>query len=559
MFVKLIRLALILALVTPFAAQALEREALLPPETSVSVRISSTTNFWSQLKLSSMGRLWNDPQFQDFLGHPSFDDWKTQMLEEDKTGSSELWLEELKMLTGEVVFGATEKLQDHYIVAQMTAEDFDRSLGMDEQMKERSETPFDIKKSTFQGVMMLQHIENGGTAAESSTWQAHYGNTLVIGPEREWVERSIVRMKKDTIKEPVGDPRLDVELPVAELIRSRVLAGIKPRTNGQPAPMNMEAFFDALGLLGIEKYTFTLVLKEAEMMADSNLKVSDLTKGIFSLLDTTPSPLPMVSFIPKGISSLEVGRFNLLRFWRELPAILGSVSPVMKPQFDMIPALILQNTGINLEQDLFANMDSKYISFSTSGRNQAISAVAVELKDAIAFKNGLETALNAPALQQQVNQLLNIDEFLEQTLYEIKTSDPQQQRMAFTVSGDYLVYGETDGVRLVLRAQNNEGAANPAFARSELVKGIRQHVPGGAFAYNAVDWKKNMDRIVRTFNKPEYIRAFRQGWINSSNGIPPPDFGKLPPASHIASFFNTSYTYTEAVEDGLHQKTVLKY
>ena len=70
MFAKLKILSLSILLSLPLASSALERLSLLPPEAQSYVRISNATNFWSKLKQSSLGKLWADQQFQDFLGNP---------------------------------------------------------------------------------------------------------------------------------------------------------------------------------------------------------------------------------------------------------------------------------------------------------------------------------------------------------------------------------------------------------------------------------------------------------------------------------------------------------
>ena len=65
--------------------------------------------------------------------------------------------------------------------------------------------------------------------------------------------------------------------------------------------------------------------------------------------------------------------------------------------------------------------------------------------------------------------------------------------------------------------------------------------------------------LVRELNKPGYTDVMVQNWAKSGSPLPPPDFSKLPPADHIASFFNVSYQYAEATSDGIHQQIILKY
>jgi len=547
---KILSLSILFAL--PLASPALERVALLPPEAQSYVRISNTTNFWSKLKQSSVGKLWTDPQFQTFLGNPDAETWKELIFEDDYDAEDKVFMEQMKMLKGEVILAFDQEMEDPYVIAAISESDFLKSLEMDEKLREITDEPFEIVKSTFQDVQIIQYIEDGGTEDEESSWQAYLNETLVLGYTQEWVEKCIVQLKKEEIKEPTGNPVANLNIPLSSLLSTLA------EEEDAATAMKTELLLEALGVTGIENFSLKLELKETEMVADSNLRVDDLTKGIFSILDTQPSELPTVTFIPEDISSLEVGRFNLLRFWQEIPVTLSTAMPAVKPQFDMIVAMLQQQAGINLEQDILAHLGTQYLSFSQAKGDIQTTVVAVELKNSMAFKTGLETALSAPALQPQVASGLEIEEFLGHTLYTVKGGDPENP-VAFGISGDYLLYSQPDGLRQAIRSQSSDAAANTAFEHSELVKGLRQHVPPRAFGFSAIDWKKNMDVMVREISKPEYVAIMQQSWATSGSPLPPPDFSKLPSADHIAAFFNVSYQYIEATGDGLHQQFILKY
>lgn len=561
MSAKLRVLTASILIVLPLAARALERSALLPPNAQAHMRVSNTTNFLGSLKLSSIGKLWADPQVQDFLGNPGDMTWE-ELLASDESNeeTSEIYVEQFKMLRGELLVAFDMDGEDPYIIAAMSKDAFLRSLELDDQMAKLPNAPFEISKSTFQDVEIIQHIQNGGTPEEDFSWQAHVNNTLVMGESKEWVEKSIVQLQKAAPEEPTGNPVFTLSLPLDQLIQEKILKGMKEEVaqSPTPAPYDPEVLLEALGVLGVENFHLKIELKDSEMLIDSNLRVSDLTKGLFTILDVKPVELPTVTFIPEDIASIEVGRFNLLRFWQEIPNVLATAMPAVKPQFDMIMGMVQQQAGINLEQDLLANLDTKYVSFAVADDDKQTSVIAIGLKDSAAFKTGLETALAAPGLQSQVAALLEIEPFLDHTIYTPKNAAPEEQ-VSFGVAGGYLLYGQPDGLRQVIRSESSEEAANTSFEQSALVKGLRAHVPTRAFGYSAIDWKKNMDLIIREFSKPEYTGLMQQGWADSGSPLPPPDFTKLPPADHIAEFFNVSYQYIEATNDGLHQQIILKY
>jgi hypothetical protein len=530
------------------------------PVLSILTRRAGRASFHPNNKKSSFGKLWADPQFQEFMGNPDTESW-TELFTGDKTGpEADIIIDQLKMLSGEVIMAFDLEHDDPYLIAAIQEDDFRRSLDMDEQLKEITEDPFDIVKDTFQDVEIIQHISNPGSPDETSSWQAWQNNTLVMGHSKEWVEKCIVQLKKDPVTEPRGNPALNANFPLSKLIKKGILESMAGKTAAgqQPSLYNPEELLDALGLMGLESLSFKMELRDAEMVTDANLGVADLTRGIFTILDLEPSDLPSAGFIPGNISSLEVGRFNLLRFWQEIPNVLASAMPSVKPQFDMILTLIQQQAGVDLEQDLLAYIDTKYFSFAVVEDEQPQSVIAVELKDGAAFKAGLESAFAAPAVEPQVSMGLDTEDFLDHTIYAVKNSDPGNP-IAFGIAGDYLLYGHPAALRQVIRSETSGAAANKDFERSPLVKGLREHVPPRAFGYSAVDWKQNMAILVRELDKQEFTIAMQQNWAKSGSPLPPPDFNKLPPADHIASFFNVSYQYAEATANGIHQRIILKY
>ena len=542
LFPKVTTLALLLAL--PLSTLALERTDLLPPQGRAFVRVSNTKTFLAELQKSALGRLWADQQFQDFIGNPDDEIWNSFIFDGESKEEDDVFVEQMKMLTGEVVLAFDIKTDAIYIVADMSEEDFQRGLELDDQLRNVIEDPFEIVKSSFQGVEITQHIDSPGTDDETSSWQTHVGRTFILGYSREWVEHCIVRLKKEDIKEPTGVPVMTINLPVNALV-------LKSYGNED------RALFDALGLLGVKNFRCRIALRDSEMMIDNNLTIDDLRLGIFALLDTEPSELPTVTFIPENLASLEVGRFDLFSLWKEIPTILSQAYPDSKPQFDMMLAMVQKQAGIDFEQDLLSHLGTQYLAFSTDGENQS-SIIALELKDGMGFKHGLESALSAPSMQPYVASGLEISDFLDHAIYTLKEAD-QADAAGIAVTDDYLLYGEPEGLRQAIRSISSEAAANMAFEQTELVKGLRKEVSGDAFGFGAIDWKKNMAAILAELTKPEYRSLIEQNWATSGSVLPPPDFNKLPPADHIASFFNVSYQYVEANDHGLHQRMILKY
>ncbi len=549
-------LALILCAALP--AFALKRTELVPAEIQMEIRVSNTLTFWDKLKKSPLGKLWVDQEFQDFIGNPGEDVWNEVLFEGEKTAEDEIMIEQLKMARGEVIFAmGMNDDDDPYAVIAMSEEDFRRSLVLDEKMKEVGEEPFDIVKSSFQDIEVIEHISNPATEEESHSWQAHLNNTLVMGPSREWVEKSIIRLKGESVEEPEGNPELNFRVPLAALIQIAVKEAEKEES-ANPTSVNTQALFEALGLMGIEDFSMRVELMDNELTVDNNLVATSLNKGIFTILNMDPAEIPTVGFVPENISLLEVGRLDLLHFWQEIPAVLMAAMPEAKPQYDMVMGMIRQQTGIDIELDLLSHLGTRYLGFTSFENEAMVNVMALELRDGPAFKRGLESILNSPVLKPQVTAALDTVDFLDHTLYVTKNTEPADT-VSFAVAGNYLLYGHPDGVRQVIRSVSSEAAANPRFEQSELVQGLRRNTPSNAFGYSAIDWKKNMAFVIRELAKPQISRVFLGQWATSGSPIPPPDMNKLPSADHLASFFGTSYQYVEKTDRGLHQKIILKY
>jgi len=90
--------ALSLLLALPFASFALQRTDLLPPQGQLYVQISNTTGFWTALNKSSIGKLWMDQQFQDFLGNPDKETWHAFFFDGETKEEDDVFMEQMKML-----------------------------------------------------------------------------------------------------------------------------------------------------------------------------------------------------------------------------------------------------------------------------------------------------------------------------------------------------------------------------------------------------------------------------------------------------------------------------
>lgn len=527
---------------------ALDRLSLLPPDSTVSVRVSNLSEFGARLKQSPLGQLWNDPQFQEFTGNPADDEWMDLLFAEASDAKKDILLDQLKMLKGELVIGTDSDLETFCLITTISEEDYLRSVEQDKKLSRMEDSNIEIVYDEFQGVQLARHISNAGTESESSSWQAYLANTMLIGPSREWVERAIIQLKKAPPTEPAGTPTFRIDVNFQQIIAN------------SSADETDDALFDALGLSGVGNGSLTIQLEEDKLVTDSTLAVSDMTKGLFTLIDPQPATLPTVTFIPENMSSLESGRINLLGLWREIPNALSAMSPEGKMQFDMVLGMIREQAQIDIDQDLLSNLGTQYIAFASEDPDtqQQLGVVGIELKDRFAFQTALETALAAPALQPQVAFLLKEETFLEHTIYTVQNQQPGET-IAFAIAADRFFYGPPSILRNIIRTQTSADTAHDSFESSPLVRGLRRHTPAGALGFSAIDWQKQMKNILRELDSPIIIDAFRQAFADSDAPMAFPDLGPLPSADHLASFFTTSFQYLEQTDRGLHLRATMTY
>jgi hypothetical protein len=544
---RTIRLATLLAVATCLTTQALERSSLLPPQADITVYISNTTDFINQLKHSSVGKLWMDDEFQNFIGNIDNDMLLEIMFDGEPTEEDRLIIEEMKAIKGEIAVGMGLEAKEPYIIAAMSKEVFLETLETDLKLNAVTENPFEQRQETFQDHTLYQYIYKAGTPDEHSSWQAHTKNTLLVGPSQEWVERTLLELNKEEITEPEGDPRLKISIPVASILNTSL-------EESDPSTLPI---IQALGLMGIQTFRMTVELHKDQMVIDNHCTIDDLNKGLFALLDTEPSTIPTDSFIPENITNFEVGRFNIKQLWQNIPVIMEESEPGSRAQFDLMIGMLNQQLNIDVEQDLLTYLGTKYLYYAIYEGGAQDYVLALELKNPKQFNAGLKSMFNAPALQPVIASSLESIDFIDRTLYIPKQQTNPDQPIAFSVSDGYLLYGTPAGLRQAIRNLSSETKHN--VAQTDLVKGLREKISSKAFGFSAVDWKKSMETLIHQLRESEQFTQLQQNWAQSGSPIPPPDMNNMPSASHIASFFNISYQYIEKSSDGLHQRIYLTY
>lgn len=583
---------------------AVERTDLLPSDCVLSVRVSNTTRFIEQFKKSSVSRLWSDPQMQEVFGKKGFvESMKEEMAKDKPEELAHLEWVEMLMLGGEVVVALMPEGDEPVIIAYMSEEDYKRSLDMDRRIAElkKDEELLTVTEGTFQGAPLVQLITEktkDGEKVKTTTWQSHVKNTLISSENREFVEKTIVNISKNGIKEPVGLPVLSFKMrleKIIEMLEKKVPPAAPAQANSgmpsMPPPPRPRQIFKALGMDTVDGLSADVTMKDDEMVLDSHIYGSDFTRGVFKLLVSKPTaPDFKVPFIPADAFSYEVTRMDLRAFWNEIPNALAALNPMYVMQYNIMLAAMVGSIGIDIDRELLANLDTQYISFSASEDGKPVSVSCIRLNNEAGLKGTLAKLFaDTGNFRKSLGEMLRVEEFRGSTMYifdqpevqmppETEEDEPVQEEpkagvesKALTVGGGFLFYGEEPGVRMVLRSLDATAGKGEAFYASPLARELRRLVPSNSIGYSMVDWQAFIKTFLAEVNKDNPLTALKMltgpgamgmGGLaagNKTGMFEDADYSKLPSAVHMSSFFGPSFSYNTRDIGGLHGKMIMRY
>ena len=546
---KNIALAALTAL--PLMTFSMERTELIPDDASAYMRVSNITGSIEMLKETSIGKLWADEQFQNFIGNPMKGKTWQEFFFDEESEEAQIMLDQMKMVKGEVVFAVNMRNEETILFMAMSKEDYERSLEQDEILAKNDGTI--IKHDSFQGVDIIEQIESPETEWESTSWQAHVDQTIILADNREWIERSIIKLNQEKIDEPEGAPAISMTLPLDKLFAQM----IEEESYDEESAEQTRTILEALGILDLEKLTLNVELKKDEIVTDAMLYARRMDRGIFKLLNTAPYQMPKVDFVPSNVTAFELTNIDLNAFIQEMKTVFESLSDDGEQTVNDALMSFRQMFGMDLEMDLLDHFGSECVSYYTLENTQMVTVVAVELKNGEAFKRGLEMLMNSPLMQMQLNGVIDTVDFVDHTLY-VTTEEVTPEAVAFTVMNNRFLYGSAEGVRQAVRSHSRAKGVPVNLERMELLSDTKRFVPSNAFGFSVVDTKQLIMFVSRILANDEIADLVREGWNSSEMPIPAPDFNKLPAPEHLASFFDKIYGYAEKTPQGLHLRGILR-
>jgi hypothetical protein len=543
---KMTAMAVVLA--GPLVACALERADLLPPADTY-VRITQAETLWKEFGATCGEPLRTDPQVQDFIA--AFGE-KIGAKVKDGTFPTELrqLFEMHKILKGEITTVYSDKgkaldVGSIYLAASATEEDFHRVLERTAWLQTQANEAVVRKHESFQGTELVNDIMRGGCTNAMSYWMACVNGTLLLGSEREWVERNIVRLKKETIKEP-DESKLSVRFPIGLWTRSALNS--EKNTRGAK-----ESVWSALGILDIEQYLLEIEIKDGDLIVDGTLSIADMSNGLFILLDTSPEDYSDDILIPAGATSFSYGKIDLPAFWKKLPEILGALPPKQRTGFIGLIAFFEQQSGLNIGNDILAYAGNRFtLNTEQINTNQAI-LISLELTNGRAMDESLTRLLASP-FAQVWSDAVELTEFRGHNLYQLSSKKTDTEPPSLCIAGDRLLFGSRATlVRNAVLRLESDARSEPSIQQ----RTARKLAPENAFGYGGMNHRQA--RALIHINVSDSTFSAGVGFSSNPGDKKKEELGENEISlNHLTSFLDHTYHYAEAIPRGIHHRIIFK-
>ncbi len=533
--------ACVLAAGLPLLTQGVERKELLPEKQVPQIQIGNFSDFQEMLDQAALNDLRADTRFQNF--YTAFSRKIETMLGEGKIPLGvQLLYEQLPFLKGEVALMIDD--EGLHLAAAMDEAAYEESLKRSEWFQEKSDTDIVVKKVPFREQKITQYIS--GANPEHPYWKALINNTLLLSTDREWLESSIVRLAKETVD---ATKRSGVRAVIP--MRATIQLSIEKETDPEKRAAK-EKLYSALGLLGIGDCSISIDETAEGVAVDFDLEVSDLKRGIFSLLETSPPRALPKGLIPDEVTSVSVGKMTLNGLWKELPSILSNASMETALQFSALLQQIKSLTGADLGNDILAHLGSTYYTYSTMQNTNQCWVAALELNNGSALQQSLGTILSAPKMES-IAAAISATDFRGETIYMLSQDAGKDHALALCATDQVLLLGNLVNVRESILRMNGSGN----YQSADLVTESLKLAPKNAFIYGATNHKKTTTLLSARLSDHSFGISASGRLENSSPMEEELEENEIS-LNYIGSFLHTSYYYTEKTDTGLHHHILLR-
>lgn len=542
------------------------------------VRCSDTSALFAALEQSPLGRFWNSPDMAAFRNGKSIEEEIRFALVDEDDGENaakirDIYLEQAKMLDGEFILGLDFTERDGEpaitVIAAMREEDYNRGLEMDTLLFELEDVETVTASEPFRGTQITTYMRKEETG-DRFNYQAFYKGTLVASEDRAWLEKALIQMMETPAREPEGDPAFSIT-GKARLI-DRLQSQMAEHVSENESPFDMQAVIKSLGFDTLGDVDLNVCLKEDR--ADLTFKIAsrgEWNRGLMVLIPPEPAPVDFrLAHVPPDVASYQVTRLDLNALWVQIPEILRQISPEFQMQFSMGINAVGGMMNINVNEDLFNNLDRLAYSYARLGDNGQELVYGFKVKDADAMERTLRKlfAEHSPVVAQ-LGQFYHETDIQGHVIHILQFPNPSgdEDTMTFseiglTVVDRALVIGQGDLlVEYVQAAVHNPGV--PKFYENRPFKEMLARVPADACSYGLSDLSAYarffMKEVIKTAAEVETAMATQASTDEEYDEALAPlaeifegfDMDQLPSAEVIASYLGNSDGYSVIDASGL--------
>ncbi len=548
--------------------------AKLVPAADIRLTISDIAGITNAVKETPIGRCWQDPEMQAFLGNPDISESLgalmrgTNAVNEQKT---RLEAEQWRMLKGAFVMAinlpetGAKAFPAIYLAARLSEEDYRKSQELDRQIAELDEQKTKISREIFQDQELVMIVQADRDGQEIKTWQTWLHDTLIVSSSKEWVEQTVARIKREgpPAAPKNATPKIDLSIS-GEMIRTKFFQSFiddfnkkrkeMARLQNAPAAPQADAgaILKALGLDTLQTIQISMQFETRQSGLAFTIDRGAARRGIWKLLDeqSLPGDVIKLPYVPANLTGFSVSRLDLPALWKELPGMLQAIDPTAGGMLAMMTGMAPQMFGFDLEADVMGNIGNTIAAMTLGDSKQLF---AWQIKDPAAADNVLRQIASK---NQDVG-----GEFRGTPVCHFKNPTNPNEGIAMATAGKYLYIGELDQVQSAIRAQLAEKPVDPAFFQSTLYREMLRHKPQGAVHASLSDFQavikewlsdSNTAKLKKTVKCPGIKK--NQPFGNLLGGI---DFSKIPASEKIASFFDAAYGYTTVSGDRIEYKQII--
>ena len=570
-------LLLLTTVAIPSSTFAIDRAELLPKDTTFTIRVANMTEMVSALTNAPVAQMWQAKAFQDFVGNV---DLREAYLEQETVNmgnreAAELQLEELSMLTGEVIVGilATGAEDISYkAVAHLSEDDYLKSLEMDRRIDELGKNNTTYINHDFQGEQIVESRTAGEDPESPETsFQSHMGETLLLSDDREWVEATLLKLRGVEIDDPEGEtPGLMINIDaraLTDLIQKEfdnTIANVPQGDAGAAPKAQPGILMEALGLHQLGNALFSLELHDEKLIFKSNVLVGNDLNGLLSLLDVRPvdaiTPLP---YVQDDIFLAMHSRYDIGALWNEVPNIMRKVAPGSEMMLGMV---VMSMGGTDPGRDVFAHPDTTYSRIGRLKDGVPEELLLWRLNNADALRQTLDAVMaEGKPLRMQLGEALEVDAFRDRTIYTFPDQSTGR-RSGVAVTEDHLLVGSAEMIRASIQSLDQSDKKNP-FMSSSTYNRLLRLAPRQSFAVGIVDWKRLVDHALNNAADGDNgLPVFKQlqTAVESAAGFKDSiwaniNWNKFPPAQFFARHLGPSLTFSEAKNGTLESQFIVYY